>query len=354
MYSRKLRHSDLAEIRTAKESASRRVWTHGSGHFWGTMLRDAHSLGTTCRVLKVNLLRSIRNMHKETPEPINVLIEGSGMSTVGEELIQRLGEEGITVKVVKTDIYPPEKFQQLAEEAGIDADSCQYHQLTPEELHKLGENRFHSVISRSAGLTYTKLPKLYGLENVWYVLRPKGEAHILTEHVSFGVEDLGGTKFVSGSPIHLKDFEGETPEGEFLRTTEGLFYQAEGDGSTFILRMKKQAPFEEIFPPDDTDFVPSMVEVTTREEIDAHRTIFHLMEEPPIELSSGQFENLKHAASMMETHHLSKSANLGRSGGVKRRDFNKGLDLMIRYGRYYIVAIDEFGFVDKVLWREEK
>jgi hypothetical protein len=352
----KLKPEQKKAIETVKRDASRRPWTNGSAPFWGTQVRDALSLKSTCKVLKINFVKLVMKMYREHNRTINVLIEGCGMSSVGEELIQRAEKEGIAVNVVKTDIYSLEKFRQLAQaEAGKgrNIETANYHQLTPEEIHTMGENRFHLVLSRSGGLTYTKLPKLYGLKNIWRVLHPEGEAHILTEQVYFRVSgEEGQESSISGSAIKLREYNGtNTPEGEFLEKTEGLHYEEDGDGNPHRLRIKKQKAFEDFFPPDNVDFVPSFNKAETREEFEAHRTIFDFMDEPPIEMPIEEFESLKGNARTMEMDSLGQ---LGRPGGVNRRNFGKNnMDLVLRYGRYFIVAIDEFGLNDKILWSEK-
>ena len=229
-------------------------------------------------------------MHREHGGPINVLVEGCGMSTVGEELAERAEKQGLRVKIVKTDVYSNRKFQQLvtqARERGSKVDTAGYHQLTPEELYKLGRNKFHLVISRSGGLTYTRLPKELGLRSVWHVLRPGGEAHIVTETLGFGVEPEKGKKhqFTFGSAIKLIESREVTPEGKFLSNARGLHYMEEGDPSSRILRIKKGREFESFFPRVEPHYWPTRKRVTTREEADAHRTVFHEMAKPPIHLT---------------------------------------------------------------------
>lgn len=354
----KLSRRELATIRGVKEGASRRKWTRGSNpnSFTGTQVRDVFSFGSTCRALKINLLKKVREMHGEFNGTIEVLVEGCGMSTVGEELKSKAAEEGIQVNVVKTDVYSEEDYRDMVR-AGLsmgDVSAEGYHQLCPEELQELGEGRFHLVISRSAGLTYTKLPKVYGLQNVWYVLKEHGEAHILTENVGFSVDNAQEDNYISGSTIRLREygrFGDPTPEGRFLEETEDLYYQ-ELEYLGEILRIKKGQDFEAVFPPEE-EFTPNKTEVRTRDEIEAHKTIFDVMERPPIEMSEDDFEHLRIYAKQIETTYLGKSALMGRP--IKgRKDFAEGLDLVLRGGRYFIVAVDEFKFVDGILWTERK
>jgi len=298
-------------------------------------------------------------MHREHGGPINVLVEGCGMSTVGEELAERAEKQGLSVKIFKTDVYSNRKFQQLvtqARERGSSVDTAGYHQLTPEELYKLGRNKFHLVISRSGGLTYTRLPKEVGLRSVWHVLRPGGEAHILTETLGFRVEPEEGKKrqFAFGSAIKLIESREVTPEGKFLGSTRGLYYMEEGDPSSHILRIKKGKEFESFFPRVEPDYWPTLKPITGREEAEAHKTVFHEMEKPPIDLTPGQFEDLKAHAKTMESHSLGGQGQVGRGGEVTQRQLWPGLALVLRHGRYYLARLDEFGFIDRILWKEKQ
>ncbi|MFH0922452.1 MAG: class I SAM-dependent methyltransferase [Candidatus Micrarchaeota archaeon] len=113
---------------------------------------------------------------------IEVLFEGSGVSRFPEELVERCRKRGIGVRVFRTDLYSPKAFKELAIQHGLDAKH--YRQATPEELvRKFGRNSFHLIVSRTGGLTYTPLPQVKGVHNVCKVLKPGGEAHILTENI---------------------------------------------------------------------------------------------------------------------------------------------------------------------------
>ena len=83
------------------------------------------------------------------------------------------------------------------------------------------------------------------------------------------------------------------------------------------------------------------------------------MTAPPVEMSAEEFDSLKAIARKMERHPTGgrdvTHSYIGRSEGHESEPFGKGnkLALILRNGRYHIGRRDEYGFIEKILWREQ-
>lgn len=354
----------IEEIKKFADLRGREKWTKGRIDAPGQAIRDAYSLADTCKMLQVNFIELAKEMSKRFPnQTINVLYEGCGMSTFPEEFEERCRREGLDVNVTRTDVYSKEVFTRLAAEESkspklveksIAINAGNYVQATPEELHEIfGDEKFHLIISRSGGMTYTPLPKVKGLYSISGVLHSKGEAHLLTETVNYPVMDdkYRPTYAVNGSTIRLKEMGKLTPEGGFFKnnprlTAEeydyhfGCLLDDEDDDSERILRIGRDlGPSQEWMDKQGYKRVqPLEVRAATGEEIEKYKTIFDLMEKPPIEMSKEQFQHLRYFARVFETEY----GSIGRRG-EQSGSLGGDLSLELRYGRYYITTNDEFG-----------
>lgn len=113
--------------------------------------------------------------HSFQKEPLEVLDEGCGTSSLFEELPERLKDLGINARVTRTDI--DKKIEPTLESPIV--------YCSPEKLlQKFGYNRFHLIISTFGGFTYTVVNQTKAIANILAVLKQGGEAHILTAEAS--------------------------------------------------------------------------------------------------------------------------------------------------------------------------
>ncbi|GEM_PF-3341764 len=367
----RLTATDRRKIAEAKRSARPGIWRRHLDPGAAAKLErqgykvlkspiDQWNLKATCKQMEVNLPALVEEMQGHYPgREINVLIEGCGFSTTGEELAMECKRRGLRVKIIKTDIYSPKEYARLAEEfsqnpnmkkRGVAISSENYHQLTPEELHRLGKGKIHIVVSRTGGLTYTQVPQVKGMRNIWYILAPKGQAHLMTE--------------VRGKKLRLRDESRElTAEGRFLERTRNLSYEeldeygdrfpASGDDRIHQLVIKKGIPISwrerdrRRFERLDIDYPQR----ASPEEIENYRTIFDEMEKPPIDMPQDTFEKVKRLARQMETN----MGIIGRRRTPHDKHPISGTNLQLRYefGRYYLYLLDEYD-VGHMVWREPK
>lgn len=169
----------LHEVKQSADKERRDRWLpHEGGGY-----RDQVGLFGVSRILKTDFVKRVAELSTQFKgQRIEVLFEGSGSSRFPEELAEKCRKIGVKVRVFRSDLYSKQVFQELAGEHGFKP--APYRRAAPEELVRVfGQNRFHLVISRSGGLTYTPLPQVKGILNVCKILKPGGEAHIISEDV---------------------------------------------------------------------------------------------------------------------------------------------------------------------------
>jgi|GEM_PF-4671056 len=206
-------------IQALKREANRRGRERWIPHEYGGRRDQASFTGVETQ-LSMDFVAKVAELSRTFKGArIEVLFEGCGFSSFPEELTRRCRAKGIKVRVYRSDLYHKRKFRELAAETGID--TRHYHSAAPEELVRVfGPNRFHLVVSRSGGLTYTPFGPLKGIVNVTNILKKGGgEAHIVSE-------DVERRPLPIGRKIWLNDWKDErTPVGQYLVSQSGLIVE---------------------------------------------------------------------------------------------------------------------------------
>jgi len=351
---------DRRTISEAKAGSHRVIWEKPSERFPGCMDRmDVMGLSSAVGYMGTNFVSLIEEMQKKRfhGRTINVLIEGCGRSPIGEELELECKKRGIKISVVKTDIYSKKKFEELTAEETAEREKAQkgtkirtdnYHRLSPEELRKLGRGKFHLVISRTGGVTYTGVPQTKALQSINHILAPQGEAHLFTEDV---YRQNTRRLELAGKKIKLKDENGrETPEARYLTRTRGISSEIwpMRKNVNYVV-MRKGLPVSDMWRDKIAweNSEPHPYRQASQEERDAHTTIFDEMKKPPVPMTAEQFKHLRNGAWSVETSY----GLIGRHPASCRVNIGKPYHLEFDYGRYYIYEIDEMG-AHHYLWRE--
>lgn len=194
---------------------------------------DMRSLAKTQELCRVDFSRLLRQLHARfRGEPLRVLVEGAGFSTVPEELELWAKENQIPLAAVRSDVYKARDFKTIA--AGINASgvlkgrgvavgTSRYVKAESHELvSQFGKNRFHLVISVYGGLMYAQTNQKAAWENVADVVKPGGEVVALSH-------DNPMMKGTANSIYWSKAGQAVAKKGLYVREDSHCFFPNHGD-----------------------------------------------------------------------------------------------------------------------------